>query len=56
MRSPDQMAATARLPARLRALSRAIGAVAERVSRRYFTLLPIARSLGVESTTLRGAA
>jgi uncharacterized alpha-E superfamily protein len=56
MRSPDQMAATARLPARLRALARAIGAVAERVSRRYFTLLPVARSLGVESTTLRGAA
>jgi uncharacterized alpha-E superfamily protein len=56
MRSPDQMAITARLPPRLRALSRAIGAVAERVSRRYFTLLPVARSLGVESLPLRGAA
>ena len=56
MRSPDQMATTARLPPRLRALSRSIGAVAERVSRRYFTLLPIARSLGVESRPLRGAA
>jgi hypothetical protein len=56
MRSPDQMATTARLPTRLRALSQAIAAVAERVSRRYFTLLPIARSLGVESRTRRGAA
>jgi uncharacterized alpha-E superfamily protein len=56
MRSPDQMSTTARLPPRLRALSRSIGAVAERVSRRYFTLLPIARSLGVESRPLRGAA
>ncbi|MFL5280628.1 MAG: circularly permuted type 2 ATP-grasp protein [Rhodopila sp.] len=57
MRSPDQMAMTARLPPRLRALSQAIGDVAERVSRRYFTLLPIARSLGVEeSEPLRGAA
>ena len=56
MRSPDQMATTARLPPRLRALSRSIGAVAERVSRRYVTLLPIARSLGVVSRPLRGAA
>jgi uncharacterized circularly permuted ATP-grasp superfamily protein/uncharacterized alpha-E superfamily protein len=56
LRSPDQMAATARLPARLRKLEQAIGAVADRVSRRYFTLLPIARNLGVESELLRGAA
>ena len=56
LRSPDQMAITARLPPRLRTLEKAIGAVADRVSRRYFTLLPIARSLGVESELLRGAA
>jgi uncharacterized circularly permuted ATP-grasp superfamily protein/uncharacterized alpha-E superfamily protein len=56
LRSPDQMATTARLPPRLRALEAAIGAVADRVSRRYFTLLPIARSLGVEIELLRGAA
>ena len=31
---------------RLRELDQAIAAVADRVSRRYFTLLPIARSLG----------
>lgn len=54
--SHDQMSSTARLPPRLRKLEQAIGAVADRVSRRYFTLLPIARSLGVESELLRGAA
>jgi uncharacterized alpha-E superfamily protein len=54
--SPDQMATTARLPPRLKVLERAISAVADRVSRRYFTLLPVARSLGVESELLRGAA
>ncbi len=56
LRSPDQMSSTARLPTRLRTLEKAISAVANRVSRRYFTLLPIARSLGVESELLRGAA
>ena len=56
LRSRDQMATTARLPVRLRTLEKAISAVADRVSRRYFTLLPIARSLGVESELLRGAA
>jgi len=54
--SPDQTGTTARLPPRLRKLEAAIGAVADRVSRRYFTLLPVARSLGVESELLRGAA
>jgi uncharacterized circularly permuted ATP-grasp superfamily protein/uncharacterized alpha-E superfamily protein len=56
LRSPDQMATTARLPPQLRKLEQAIVAVADRVSRRYFTLLPVARSLGVESPPLRGAA
>ena len=56
LRSPDQTATAARLPPRLRQLEQAIGAVADRVSRRYFTLLPVARSLGVESEPLRGAA
>ena len=54
--SPDQMATTARLPPRLKKLEQAISAVADRVSRRYFTLLPVARSLGPESELLRGAA
>ena len=56
LRAPDQMAAAARLPSRLKRLEQAIGAVADRVSRRYFTLLPIARSLGVEGEPMRGAA
>jgi uncharacterized circularly permuted ATP-grasp superfamily protein/uncharacterized alpha-E superfamily protein len=55
LQSADQMAATARLPPRLKALDHAIGGVGDRVSRRYFTLLPVARSLGVE-TPRRGAA
>jgi uncharacterized circularly permuted ATP-grasp superfamily protein/uncharacterized alpha-E superfamily protein len=55
LRSPDQMGTTARLPPRLKKLENAIGAVADRVSRRYFTLLPVARSLGVQEL-LRGAA
>lgn len=54
--SPDQMATTARLPPRLKKLEQAISAVADRVSRRYFTLLPVARSLGPEGERLRGAA
>jgi len=54
--SPDQTAVTARLPPRLKKLEQSISAVANRVSRRYFTLLPIARNLGVESASLRGAA
>lgn len=58
LRAPDQVAAAARLPARLRAMEAAIGTVSDRVSRRYFALLPVARSLGVEEepTRLRGAA
>jgi uncharacterized alpha-E superfamily protein len=58
LRAPDQTVATARLPARLRTLEAAIAALADRVSRRYFTLLPIARSLGVETDAprRRGAA
>ncbi len=56
LRSTDQMTATARLPPRLNKLERAISAVADRVSRRYFTLLPIARSLAADSELLRGAA
>ena len=56
LRAPDQTASSAALPPRLRKLDQAIGAVADRVSRRYFTLLPIARSLGVETDLLRGAA
>lgn len=51
LQSGDQTGVTARLPPRLRALQDAVTAAAERVSRRYFTLLPIARSLGMENET-----
>ena len=56
LHAADQMAAAAELPERLRTLERAVAAVADRVSRRYFTLLPVARSLGTENSLLRGAA
>ncbi len=51
----DQMVAAARLPDRLRALEAAIGVLSDRVSRRYFTLLPVARSVGMDAD-IRGAA
>jgi uncharacterized alpha-E superfamily protein len=47
--APDQMLAAARLPEKLSTLEQLIGSIADRVSRRYFTLLPIARSLTMES-------
>jgi uncharacterized alpha-E superfamily protein len=58
LQASDQAAQAALLPPRLNALEAAIGAVAERVSRRYFTLLPVARSVGVEieSSIRKGAA
>jgi uncharacterized circularly permuted ATP-grasp superfamily protein/uncharacterized alpha-E superfamily protein len=56
LRSQDQMVTTALLPPRLRKLDQAIAAVGDRVSRRYFTLLPVARSLGMDSEPRRGAA
>jgi uncharacterized alpha-E superfamily protein len=46
--APNQMQAAARLSDTLSALELSIEAVADRVSRRYFTLLPIARSLSVD--------
>ena len=47
--APNQMQAAARLPETLSALEMSIEAVADRVSRRYFTLLPIARSLSMDA-------
>jgi uncharacterized circularly permuted ATP-grasp superfamily protein/uncharacterized alpha-E superfamily protein len=56
--SPNQMAAAARLPEPLGDLESLIEMIAERVSRRFFTLLPVARSLtmDVDPTDLPGAA
>jgi uncharacterized alpha-E superfamily protein len=49
LNAPNQMQAAARLGDRLNEIERAIESVADRVSRRYFTLLPIARSLTVDT-------
>ncbi len=55
--APNQMLAAARLTKTLSDLELSIEAVADRVSRRYFTLLPIARSLTVDAEPAnRGAA
>ncbi len=54
----DQSVAALFLPARLRSLRDAVAELCERVSRRYFALLPTARAVGIEvpSRSLRGAA
>jgi uncharacterized circularly permuted ATP-grasp superfamily protein/uncharacterized alpha-E superfamily protein len=54
----DQSVAALFLPARLRALRDAVAELSDRVSRRYFALLPTARTVGIEAPPrpLRGAA
>ena len=54
----DQSVAAVRLPERLRALRDAVAELSDRVSRRYFTLLPPARTVGIEAPArpMRGAA
>jgi uncharacterized alpha-E superfamily protein len=56
--APDQARAATLLPPRLRALRDAVADLSDRVSRRYFALLPTARSVGVDTETpaLLGAA
>jgi uncharacterized alpha-E superfamily protein len=58
LRAPNQMQAAARLTDKLSELESLVESVADRVSRRYFTLLPIARSLTMdaEPAGLSGAA
>ena len=58
LRASNQMQAASRLTEPLAALAAAIESLSERVSRRYFTLLPIARSLTMDSepSSLPGAA
>jgi hypothetical protein len=51
----NQMAAAARLPERLGTIESLIESVADRVSRRYFTLLPIARSLTIDTEPAKSA-
>ena len=47
--APNQTAAAARLGTRLTEIEGLVASVSERVSRRYFTLLPVARSLTPDS-------
>jgi uncharacterized circularly permuted ATP-grasp superfamily protein/uncharacterized alpha-E superfamily protein len=56
--APDQAAAAAALPARLEAMSGRIAALSDAVTRRYFALLPVTQTLGLEGAepALRGAA
>ncbi len=44
----DQNVAAAYLPPRLRELEAAVGELSDRVSRRYFAMLPVARSVGMD--------
>lgn len=53
---PDQAGAAALLPARLRPLRDAVAELSDRISRRYFALLPTARAVGLDGPSLRGAA
>jgi uncharacterized alpha-E superfamily protein len=54
----DQSVAALLLPARLRALRDAVAELSDRVSRRYFALLPSVRTVGIEAPArpMRGAA
>jgi uncharacterized circularly permuted ATP-grasp superfamily protein/uncharacterized alpha-E superfamily protein len=54
----DQAAAAARLPDDLREIEAGIGTLSDRLTRRYFALLPAAQTVGMggEAPTLRGAA
>lgn len=56
--APDQARAATLLPPRLRALRDDVADLSDRISRRYFALLPTARSVGLEGETpaLLGAA
>ena len=54
----DQAAQASRLPADLHEIEAGIGSLSDRLTRRYFALLPAAQTVGMggEAPTLRGAA
>jgi uncharacterized circularly permuted ATP-grasp superfamily protein/uncharacterized alpha-E superfamily protein len=56
--APDQAVAASAMPPQLRELESGIAALSDRVTRRYFALLPAAQAVGVggEAPVLRGAA
>jgi uncharacterized alpha-E superfamily protein len=58
LRASDQAAAATDLPERLRAIKTGLGDLSDRVTRRYFVLLPAAQALGwdAEAAPLVGAA
>lgn len=58
MAAPDQALAAAGLPPRLEAVAARIAALSDAVTRRYFALLPMRQTLGIEGATpaMRGAA
>lgn len=47
--APDQAVAAAELPPRLAAMAESLGMLSDAVTRRYFALLPVARSLGLDA-------
>ncbi|CAH0156819.1 circularly permuted type 2 ATP-grasp protein [Roseomonas sp. CECT 9278] len=58
IRAADQSLAAAGLPPRLEAMGNRIAALSDAVTRRYFALLPVTQTLGLEGAApaLRGAA
>jgi uncharacterized alpha-E superfamily protein len=56
--APDQAAAAAALPPRLRSIGAGLTALSDRITRRYFALLPAAQALGWDgaAASLLGAA
>ena len=58
IRAPDQAVAAAGLPPRLEAMANRIAALSDAVTRRYFALLPVAQTVGLEGAepALKGAA
>ena len=53
---PQQARAATLLPPRLRDLRDEVADLSDRISRRYFALLPTARAVGLDEPPLRGAA
>ena len=56
--APDQSEAAAEMPERLRAIGAGVAALSDRITRRYFTLLPAVQTVGWTraAAELRGAA
>lgn len=54
--APDQAPAAALLPAPLRALAEGLSELSDRITRRYFALLPATRTLGMQGLVVGGEA